>query len=421
MTPSRAHKEAFPVMLVYIFIFQNLLNAGSPYITLAINTSFAAHSLFANKFYIQPLDSQVTIFLSLVILAWLILVALYRGNFEAQVLLKYSRNALTIVVTYIFIASSKVNAKTIIGALSFALAFHVFLVLAQIPLPELTQITAPIFGFEREASILEQYALRKLGASSSYDTASLFSASASFLFYLRYKNSKQKRFAILFVAALAAGMMSSRTGMGLTLALLMYTYVRAIIAARPVMKFILSMGLAGVIITIYIAIYPIILHSLGIREIGSDEASFIFVATDYGTTGTLTALSDDHLTPLKQPLPDLVIGFAMDPNTMGRHSDIGYVKFIYHVGIIGTVLIVTLHLWMMANAAIGMRASNLGRYDRDLRVFLAWLIGVGLIFNYKSLEMYSRGIGDLTIIIFFFVMKLNKNQESFRKISDDPR
>ena len=51
--------------------------------------------------------------------------------------------------------------------------------------PNIVFITAPLFGFARESSILDEYMLRKLGASSSYDTASYFSIAALVFFYFQ--------------------------------------------------------------------------------------------------------------------------------------------------------------------------------------------------------------------------------------------
>lgn len=421
MNVIRTQSNTFPTILVYVFVFQNLLNAGSPFITLTINALFGLVALSIGKFRFKTIDNQITLSFSFIITAWLLVVMLYRGGeFEAQILMKYSRSFLTILLAYFFVASAIIRVESLVSALTFALGFHVCVVLLQIPFPDLTQVTAPMFGFDREASILEQYALRKLGASSSYDTASFFSASAAMFFYLRYKSSGQRFFFFYFGAALMAGMMSSRTGMIMTFALMLYVCIREIIEAGPVKKLVFGTGLLGALIFSYLVLYPLLLHSLGIQELDSDEVSFVFAAVDYGTTGSLQALSGDYLEPLKRPIQDLLMGYAVDPNAIGRFSDIGYVKFIYHVGIIGTFIIVLLHFWMMATTRIMLLRCNLDRPVRDLGIFLLWLIGAGLLFNYKSLELYSRGTGDLIIILFYFFVKYCRSSGSLKECSNAP-
>ena len=395
-------KPQVPAGLVYLFVFQNVLNAGSPYITLAINVVLAFFALMMNRMRFRATDPK-TFIVALTILFWLLLVIVYRGDFETQTLLKYFRTTVMIGVVTLLIGASSISPKTFLNALCLTLAFHVVLVLLQIPFEDLVYTTAPIFGFERETSILDQYALRKLGASSSYDTASFLSVSASVLFYLRYLSSKNLVFLLLLCTALAAGMMSSRTGMAMTLAVLTVIYIRGIFTSGPIVKFILGLGLAGMFVFAYIFVAPLIKQSLGIGELTADDATLIFNASDYGTTGTLDALSEDHLAPLKKPLLDLTIGFARDPNSTPTPSDIGYVKLIYHVGIIGTAFIVFIHLRMLALTAFSLKAKGIGIHERQLTQMLLWFIGAGLFFNYKSLELYSRGVGDLILILFIFL------------------
>lgn len=393
---------SLPSALIYLFVFQNILNAGSPYLTLGLNLALATLALLMSDMSFRATDRR-TFQIAVVIFVWLLLVIVYRGDFETQTLFKYVRTTLTIGLVTIFLGASRIEPRTFLNAICFTLGFHVLLVMLQIPFDNLVHITAPIFGFDRELSILDQYNLRKLGASSSYDTASFFSASAAVLFYLRYLSTKQSLFLLMLCVSLGAGMMSSRTGMAMTIAVLMFIYVKGIFTARPAVKLVLGLGMVGFLVFCYVTIYPLIEQTLGISELSADDATLIFSATDYGTTGTLDALSEDHLAPLKVSPLDLIIGFALDPNSIAKPSDIGYVKFIYHVGIVGTVMILFLHLRMMILTAVDLRHFASGLHVRNLGHFLLWLIGAGLLFNYKSLELYSRGTGDLIIILFIFL------------------
>jgi hypothetical protein len=398
-----AHRQpAVPSVLVYIFVFQNVLNPGSPYLTLAINTGLAFFALLLSHFRFRSNDRQLFL-ISIILLAWLLLVAVYRGDAETQTILKYVRTALTIGLVTIFIGATRIESSSLLNAISLTLGFHVVLVMLQIPFEGLVQITAPFFGFDRELTILGQYNLRKLGASSSYDTASFFSVCSAVLFYLRYHSSRKFIFLLLLGVSLAAGMMSSRAGMAMSAAVLMYLYIKGIYVARPTIKLVLGFGLLGFLGFFYLFIYPLALHTLGIRELSADEASFLFAAADYGTTGTLEALSDDHLAPLSVAPWDLIIGFALDPNSIGKSSDIGYVKFIYHVGIVGTTAILLLHARILSVTLRDLQSPNLDTSLRIIALFLIWLVGAGLFFNYKSLELYSRGTGDLIFILFMYL------------------
>lgn len=407
MNINRHNKNVkpFPSWLLYLFMFQNLLNAGSPYFTIIINAMLAIFALAMSKYKFSRLDNHVVLYFSMIITVWILVVILYRGGvYEQQILLKYVRSFITILLIYLFIASVNISSEVVVNSLSIVFGIHVYMVLLQVPFPDLMKLTGPIFGFERELSILEQYTLRKLGASSSFDTASFWSASGVIFFYLRYNSSSRKFFLINFGAAILAGMLSSRTGMIMTMALVLCVCIHKIIIADPVKKLLFGTVLAGVFAFLFFSLYPLLLHSLGVQGLRSDEVALLFSVTDYGTTGSFQALTEDHLMPLMLPLKDLLIGYALDPNSIGRFSDIGYVKFIYHVGIIGAALIVLIHLWMMRVTAFYIFRRSLDCADRDLGIFLLWLIGAGLLFNYKSLEIYSRGTGDMIFIVFLFFL-----------------
>ena len=397
-------RNATPIhgTLLCLLVFQNLFNAFSPYLTLAINIIVVIWLLIRHRLrYIASVP--VVIAGVYAVLAWMLLVTIYRGDAETQIVLKYFRVAVTVSLFALIFGNCRISVSSVVKAINLALGFHVLLVMLQIAFPDLTNTTAPVFGFEREITILEEYTLRKLGASSSYDTASLLSVAALLFFYLQFTQGKGSSYLLMTAVAFVATLMSSRTGMGLSLLIVTVLSLRAILRARLIWKIVASLCIAGLAVSAYFLIYPLLLHTLGISELQPDDASLVFATTDYGSTGTLDALTEDHLKPLDQPLPDLLIGFAVDPNTIARYTDIGYVKFIYHVGIVGTFVILFVHVYMLVVTRRFMRASA-HDLDRELIArFLFVFIAIGIAFNYKSLELHSRGTGDFIYMLFLFL------------------
>ena len=398
-------RNAAPIhgALLYILVFQNLFNAFSPYLTLAINIIAVISLLIQHRLrYVAPVP--VVIAGVYVVLAWMLLVTIYRGgDAETQIFLKYFRVTVTVSLFALIFGNCPIPALSLVKAINFALGFHVLLVMLQIAFPDLTNTTAPVFGFEREITILEEYSLRKLGASSSYDTAALLSVAALLFFHLQFAQGKGSLYLLMAAVAFVAALMSSRTGMALSVLIVSVLSLRAILRAPLIWKLVASLCIAGLMVSAYFLIYPLLLHTLGISELQPDEASLVFAAADYGSTGTLDALTEDHLKPLDQPLSDLLIGFAVDPNTIARYTDIGYVKLIYHVGIVGTLVILFVHLYMLVGTRRFMRASE---HDCDRQMiarFLFVFIAIGLAFNYKSLELHSRGTGDFIYMLFLFL------------------
>ncbi|NJK42247.1 MAG: hypothetical protein HC937_00180 [Aquincola sp.] len=383
-------------------MFQNLLNPASPYLTLTLNLAVAAFFLLRKNFRVSGLDGYV-LGAVLATLLWLLLVVVVRGDAETQTLLKYFRISVAILLFSLIATSAGNCARSIITGLNFSLGFHVALVFAQIAFPDLTYSTALLFGFEREPTILEEYTLRKLGASSSYDTASLLSVAGLLFFYLQFVDGRGTKFACLAALSFIATLFSSRTGMALSLLIVLGIMVTTIVRASPAAKLAATAVLLALSLAAYVLVLPLLLQSLGYADLDPDQLSIVFSAADYGTTGTLEALTDDHLKPLDQPLLDLFLGHALDPNSIHRYTDIGYVKLIYHVGIPGTAVILSVHFYMLFKAWQVANARGTERSERLVARLLSQLLLVGLVFNYKSLELYSRGFGDILFMLFFFV------------------
>ena len=168
-------KSSLRSIAIYVLIFQNLFNAVSPYLTLILNL-IAVIVIIKNNAIIMPNLPVITA--SYIVLSWLMVVAIYRGNFDNLIIIKYFRITLEATLLALIFGSRSIDSKRMVRAINFSLGFHVLLIFIQVIYPDITYFTAKIFGFDREATILEEYSQRKLGASSSYDTASLLSIAA---------------------------------------------------------------------------------------------------------------------------------------------------------------------------------------------------------------------------------------------------
>ena len=402
-------KNVLPSIVIYILMFQNLFNAASPYLTLILNLMVAVIVIKNNGIKIPnpPVLAAIHI-----ILTWFIVVVVYRGDFDNQILMKYFRITLAATLLALIFGSRSIDSKKIVMAINFSLGFHVLLILVQIGYPDITNFTAELFGFDRDAAILEQYSQRKLGASSSYDTASLLSIASLIFFYLQFSRNRNITLLILVIISFAASLMSSRAGIALSLATAIIFFFHAYLESTAIWRYAIASALLIFFTLIYVYISPIFLHSVGLTELSAEESYVIFAAADYGTTGTLDALTDEHLKPLDLPIYDLFIGFAIDPNSIGKYTDIGYVKLVYHVGIIGVMMIMAIYAYMGMLANKYRHRHFVDKESKIIATFLLCIILVACIFNYKSLEIYSRGVGDFIFIIFFFLCGRNYTSTS---------
>ena len=395
-------RHAAPIdgVLLCIFVFQNLFNSFSPYLTLAVNIILVISLLVRDQLR-HIVSAPVVVAGVYAVLVWMFLVMSYRGQAETQIVLKYFRVTMSVSFFALIFGSRQIQASSVVKAINVALGFHVLLVMLQIAFPDITYVTAPVFGFEREITILDRYTMRKLGASSSYDTAALLSVAALLFFQLQFTQGKGFKYLLMAAVAFVATLLSSRAGMILSLLIVTVFSLRTILRARLIWKLTACLCVAGLMVSAYFLIYPLFLQTLGISELGRDEGTLVFAASDYGTTGTLDSLMENQLKPMD--LPDLLIGLGVDPNMTARPTDVGYVKFIYHVGLVGTSVILLVHLYMLAVTRRFMRTSA-DDFDRSLIArFLFVFIAISLVFNYKSLELHSRGTGDFIYMLFLFL------------------
>lgn len=401
-----SHKTQPPLWLL-LFIFLNLYNPFSPYLTLAFDFALLSFLLFRDRLRVTLLE-PLLITAVLIVFIWLCLIVVFRGDLDIQVILKYSRITLFVILAALIIGSVSVPAILFVKALEIVLLFHILLIAIQVFWPDVSGFSARIFGFSRDLEILDGYSMRKLGASSSYDTASLFSIAGLLFFCLRYLQNHKIQYLLLIIATFIATLLSSRTGMGIAFVVIFIFMLRVIYISSFKLRVFIITGFSAMVAVIFEVLFPLFLHTVGLSELSSEHATLIFAATDYGTTGTLNALTNEHLQPLVRPLSEIIWGYGVDPNNVGWPTDIGYVKFIYHIGIVGTIIILAVHMGILVSA---YKWANRVNSDSDLKMiswFLFYFLVITLAFNYKSLEIHSRGAGDFIYLIFLFLSRSNR-------------
>jgi hypothetical protein len=277
---------------------------------------------------------------------------------------------------------------------------------------------ANFFGFNREDDILSEYTIRKLGLSGSYDTSAMIVLLALFFYFLSYLRTKKPLFILLIILAFFSIFFTSRTGIILGSITYVFFLIHLLLTSKRRL-IIISIILTSIIIYykyIHDVFYLIILRSFGINDDITNEYT-----VNYGTTGTLDGLTSTHLDALNQPFFDLLIGLAIDPNMTELPTDIGYIKIIYHIGIIGLLTIISIYFYIL-KATFNIRSkSEKSSATRLLSNFLLFYTVILLIMNYKGLILYSRGAHDLLIIIYFFISNSHFISPRHNKSVNNPR
>jgi hypothetical protein len=335
---------------------------------------------------------------------WAMIIMIIRSDVNMYILGKYVRVVLSTIFVIIICNKLRITSHQIIGTLSVIFGIHVISLLMQSVFPQLDIPMAKFFGFEREISIVSEYTLRKLGCSTSYDTASQISVLSMVFYFLLYIVKNKNIFLIFTLISLFACTKSSRFGMVLAILFFAIMLIIFLFNSKGKNKLLpLSIFLFGIAYTIYI-ILPIFAYSTDSFLTTSQFNNKYVENYDY-TVGTVDGLSSSHLAAMNSPFFDLLIGFGIDPNKVtGLGTDIGYVKLIYQIGIIGLILILMMYRYIYKWAIIYKKISAPQSDEFILSSFIVLYISVIMLMNFKSLEMYSRGCHDLLLIIFFVLL-----------------
>jgi len=401
----RCHQGASRLLLfvVFSFVFINYYNPVSVYLTLLVNVVLASCILALITSRIIKINISVVFFTSL-ILSWPLIIMLSRAEFDLYVLGKYLRVLISTYLIMIVCEGFRISARQLNKVLAWVFISHIFAIGLQLAWPNLNIPMGRLFGVVDPTELFNVYTSRKMGLTGGFDAASQVSVLSMIFFFIRY-NIKHKKFdLILMLFSFSACALSSRTGMvlGGFLFVVLFFYGLFKEQGRGSALMVPVFFIVGAYV-FYFAL-PILVHtfSLDITSVRQIPGS----TSEYGTTGTLNALTGSHLRPLDIPFSDLFLGLGYDP----EGTDIGYVKLIYHLGIAGTAVVFTFYLYLYIKVSEVRRSRGSGLDVKLLGVFFAFYIFVLVVMNYKSLQIYSRGAHDLLIIMYFVIRRDFRNQ-----------
>lgn len=380
--------------LLFIIVFFNYYNPVSVYITLVVNLSAAFLILIAYR-SVAFKKSYFILLLPTLIFLYVGFLSIYLGGVDVYVAGKYFRIWLSFILLYYIVNNMKLTIGNFFTCLSIVFSAHVVFIYLQILFPEISVPMASIFGMSGADNFFDEYSNRKMGLSSSFDTASFISVLSFVFFTLSFRYIGKSSLLIFAIFSFGASFMSSRLGMILAVLVFLFLFIPAFLKSGS--KLMLLIGVVITSVVFYLSfdiIFSIVLHS-----IGSDAAGANPVLTEYGTTGTVNALFGSHLLMLFE-LNNLeyIFGKGIDPDG----TDIGYVKLIYHVGIVGTLAISLMYLLAFVNVK-RLKTSDCSKTMIIRKFFLIFIL-ITFFINYKSLELYSRGSAELFVIIYVFLI-----------------
>jgi hypothetical protein len=292
---------------------------------------------------------------------------------------------------------------------------HIFSIGIQSIFPSLDYPMAKIFGFERESDIISSFSIRKLGCSSSFDTSGYLCVASMIYFLILYTYNRNKLNLIFSIISLIASLRTSRTAMIVGTLIFLIYFVIFIFKSNGASRLYAFISLMILFLLFVYFVLPIILGSTDLLVNFISVDSDINFSNDY-SSGSLTGLTGSHLHPLSAPFIDLLLGYGIDPNQFGKGTDIGYVKILYHIGIVGLTVILILYIYLLRSLNNIRKMYFKSITYKVLTTFQISFIFLLFIINYKSLEIFSRGSHDFLILIFLITL-MNANHFKINTIA----
>ena len=322
-------------ILFFIFCFLNLYGPFSTNIPFAFNVLlfFAVNSKGMRVVYERVF---VTIPIALLIIAIFSVMFTRAPEKDYSVIGLYVRMLVNCAVFPSIIYFFYQKKTKILEIISLTLFLHCTMVLLQMIFPSLQELNPLLFRYSREVDILSNLTVRRLGLTGSYDSSGLYTEISAIIAFELYILKSKKNYFIISVVSLVASFFTSRTGMAAAfLSIVLCILFNWKNMAKRFGSTFLYIGTISLSL-IYILL-PMFLVTMGFSS-GSDIDYY-----DYGYGGrTKDNLFEYHLLPLKSlTTQELIWGYGYEIRKMRWllfSSDIGYVKQIFEVGIVGVVL-----------------------------------------------------------------------------------
>lgn len=393
---------------LYLFLlFINLYMPISPYFCLAINIMMCIFLSHKNK---RSLGNKLNgvILLSFIVLCLALFAALLYPKPEFEVIGKYIRCFLTTLVLVRLGGCFAISEDKLLTLTLAILFIHIATIPIQMLFPQIAPPMAAFFNCDRDPELFQRLSIRNMGTAGSFDMGAYFSIIGfvlSFATFNKTHNNKYLIFAFLFFLSLIR---ISRTGMligALFFAFCIFKYFKTVkkVNNKDIKSRIVFIAIiAGLITTLAVKIIPIISATTNLLDNTGLDKEEIEQLNDYGANSSV-GLTTYHLDILHHiDTTTLIFGGAFSPNSTAYESDIGYVKMICNVGILGLLVILFLHY--LIYRLLKKYTSN---YCPNFSHFLIVSMIVVLIINYKNLIMYSRGAYDG--LIFMTAVAINSS------------
>lgn len=376
----------FRILLLFIIIVTNVYSFPLQY-KVALDL-FYLFFCFGKK--IEKLEKNYIMGGAIFLLVYVIIVSIINGTAELYTIGKPLR---FIFAMFIYIMYSnyfkKCSYNEIFYTVIAALSVHLLTVYAETINPALKPIVYSFLDEYKDDTLAASF--RAFGLCASFDEAGLILCVLVVLFGIAYRKTNTLLFFVFELLAFVGCFMVGRTAMLLSSLLILLDLFGIFIKHKVISIFVVIPILA------YIGYHGFV-YAMDIIEATNMRDSY-------------SESSANLLTGRMLYYPDSLFGWLFGTGKDAEASDIGYIKLLHQVGIIGSLFI--FHMYYLTN-------RHLRKYHQlnpKAYYFMTMFVLMLFFYNYKGLFLYARGTNDLYFLLYFILLrKLSYENNQIRRV-----
>lgn len=357
-------------------------------------------------------EQRIFVLFVVVILIYATVVFLLGEGSDYILLLRYFRALLSTIMLGLVFYNIRLKPNALLDTIIIVLMFNAAAIFFQVIFPDIQKYLSEIYGFTKSIRNF-----RAFGLTAGYDTAGFLCVIGAVITSVSaYYKDKYIRYLLLLLFFASAAFFTSRTSIGFIILVLLIVVLVFMLKHRVNYQkvFLLKISaLITLILVIFAVIYyvlPLFLSTFSVP--GLELSSSAVSASKYTRyfANTYLAVWKDNAFDLPTGVLKILFGNGVDPT----FSDVGYIRLIFSVGVIGLLLIISSYAFLLFRVNKLKNTLNKGSMSGDIGrnrvLILSFMVIVLLIcfFNFKNLYFYTRAYHELVVILFFGILANRK-------------
>lgn len=307
--------------------------------------------------------------------------------------------SLRLIFSFLFLAflinTSKLSSQVMVHMLFYISLVHVVCIPLQIIFPEFKTIVASIVNYETK--FLD---LRAFGLVSGYDTAGFLCLFTLIFSLALFLDKKEYKFIFASLMCILGAAFTARFAILGSIIIMILFSIKLMQTGNKK----LSVGILSVIFIIIGIFAPIV---MSIKELSflidyfySD--SFSDIRYSYSSTSIFDTFSE--MSYISDSEADMLLGTG---NDILDKSDIGYFRLFHMYGIFGNIIIFVFYFYITYFTFLFESNRKVTKMIRTLLIIIIFLT---VLYNWKMASIFSRTFFEYMIILYFLMLKSNKEQ-----------